>query len=338
MAEVPQEILRARRTAALARGTLALCGLGAVIGNPGLVTSPALALIGFGCIVATALVELAAPRASWLVLEESVGGITAILIIGLGPERVSILSLLWLAAVASGVLARGGRMFWVGRALLLLALALPVVREREASFAYLALVLAALALLLTCGRVTRELRGMLERARYDADHDSLTGALSLAAFRAGLDQLAGPASTAEIAVLLVDVDGFGTINKTSGHRAGDAALIALVDQARAAAGDAHLIGRLGGDEFALAVHDPDPITLGRRLLAALSEPGDGRLALDACIGIARMPSDGCDAESVLRAVDVALRVAKRTGRRQVSLYAAGRSPQAAAGREPISSG
>jgi EAL domain-containing protein (putative c-di-GMP-specific phosphodiesterase class I) len=41
----------------------------------------------------------------------------------------------------------------------------------------------------------------------------------------------------------------------------------------------------------------------------------------ACIGIALIPRDGHDAETLLRAVDVALRVAKRTGRRHVSFYA-----------------
>lgn len=140
------------------------------------------------------------------------------------PERVTILSLLWLTGVASGVLARGGRMFWVGRAMMLIALGLPAIFVQRPALPYFGFVVATLALLLTCGRVTRELRGMLERARYDADHDSLTGALSRAAFRSGLDQLASAAVGSELAVLLVDLDGFGSINKTNGHGAGDAAM------------------------------------------------------------------------------------------------------------------
>ena len=52
------------------------------------------------------------------------------LIIGFGPAQVTPLTLLWLAAVASGVLARGGREHWVGRALLLVALALPIARHQ----------------------------------------------------------------------------------------------------------------------------------------------------------------------------------------------------------------
>jgi hypothetical protein len=42
-------------------------------------------------------------------------------------------SYVWLTAVASGVLARGGRAHWVGRALLLIALAMPIVRYQTAT-------------------------------------------------------------------------------------------------------------------------------------------------------------------------------------------------------------
>jgi diguanylate cyclase (GGDEF)-like protein len=323
VAEVPEEMLRARRTAALTRAAVGLCGVVLIVHTQNLANAPGLALIGLGIVVLSAFVQYALPRPRWLVLEESLAGLAGLLVIGSGHERVTIISLLWLAGVASGVLARGGRMYWVGRALMLIGLALPVIRERQASLPYFAFIVATLALLLTCGRVTRELRGMLERARHDADHDSLTGALSRAAFRSGLDQLAGDAAESELAVLLVDLDGFGSINKTSGHSAGDAALVAVVDRARGMVADGDLIGRLGGDEFALAVRDPDPVALGRQLLTELDAPGDAHPALAASIGVARMPADGQDAESVLRAVDVALRVAKRTGTRTVSLYAGG---------------
>jgi hypothetical protein len=85
---------------------------------------------------------------------------------------VTPLTLLWLVAVAVGVLARGGRAHWVGRALVLGALEVPIVRHQTLSPRYGCLYLAAVALLLTCGRVTQELRNMLDQARYDADHDA----------------------------------------------------------------------------------------------------------------------------------------------------------------------
>ncbi len=90
---------------------------------------PVLVLIGFAIIFATALVQLVAPRAEWIKIEESLAPVSAILIVGLGPERITTPWLLWLVAVACGVLARGGRVFWIGRAMLLASLALPIVRH-----------------------------------------------------------------------------------------------------------------------------------------------------------------------------------------------------------------
>jgi hypothetical protein len=126
----------------------------------------------------TAAVQLTVLRWEWLKVEESLAAVAAVLIVGLGSQRVTVLLLLWLAAIASGVLARGGRVHWFGRAMVLASLAAPIVREQGLRLDYAAFVIATLALLLTCGRVTRELQTLLDAARSDADHDSLTGALA----------------------------------------------------------------------------------------------------------------------------------------------------------------
>ena len=60
--QVPSEVLRARRTAALARGVLGLCGLAVVLADPQLVPWAWPAIAGFGFIVATAIVQFALPR------------------------------------------------------------------------------------------------------------------------------------------------------------------------------------------------------------------------------------------------------------------------------------
>jgi diguanylate cyclase (GGDEF)-like protein len=277
---------------------------------------------GFAIIAATAAVQLAMPHTDWLRLEESLAPLSAVLIIGLGPEQVGVLSLLWLAAVASGVIARGGRVGGVGRALLLASLLLPIVRHGTVTLPYAGLLMAAIALLLTCGRMTRELRGMLDRARHAADHDGLTQALSRVAFRDRLDRVASEHERhRNLAVLLVDLDRFGTINKTAGHAAGDALLISVVSRLSELVSEHGFVGRLGGDEFGLVVTAPDPVAFARRILDRLGSEQGGLPIVSACIGIALIPRDGRDAETLLRAVDVALRVAKRTGRRHVSVYA-----------------
>ena len=320
---LPSGLVRARRTAATARGAMGIAGLLLALLWPPEHTSSVLAGLGFAIILATSVVQWLAPRAEWLVLEESLSSISGVLIIGLGPALVTPLSLLWLTAVASGVLARGGRVHWIGRALVLGSLALPIVRYQAATPRYACLCLAAVALLLTCGRVTQELRAMLDRARYDADHDGLTGAVSRTAFREMLDRIADRTlDEGSAALLLVDLDNFGHVNKTAGHAAGDALLCSLVERMRAAL-PGSVIGRLGGDEFAAIIRSDAPEEVAQQLVDSLNGPesADGASSLHASIGMALTPRDGEDADGLLRAVDVALRVAKRSGRHQLSVYA-----------------
>ncbi|MFZ1994504.1 MAG: EAL domain-containing protein [Solirubrobacteraceae bacterium] len=330
--EMPAGLRRARRSAAVGRAGLAIAGaLIALTEAP--VTRhhsppPVLVLAGFAIIFATALVQLIAPRAEWVKVEESLAPVAGILIVGLGPEQITVWWLLWLVAVACGVLARGGRVFWVGRAMLLASLALPIVRHGQVSLTYACVCLAAITLLLICGRVTQELRAMLDKARYDADHDGLTGALNRAAFRRALDAFL--ADGGDGAVLLLDLDNFGAINKSAWHAAGDAALRRVVEHMARVAGDTGIVGRLGGDEFAVILTGPEPEQVARRMLAGVIAKPERAPALGASIGMAQFPCDGEDAESLLRAVDVALRVAKRTGISQLAVYAgdpiAGRGP------------
>ena len=73
------------------------------------------------------------------------------------------LSVLWLVAVASGVLARGGRQLWVGRTLVLIALVLPRPLHRTDQ-RLRRFFIATVGLLLTSGRLTIELNELLSRA------------------------------------------------------------------------------------------------------------------------------------------------------------------------------
>ena len=162
-------ILRARRTAAKTRMAMGAIGIALIVAQPGLLPHPTLGLLGFATIELTAIVQFAVLRPSWLKIEESAAGVAAILIIGFGDQHVTVLSILWLAAIASGVMARGGRAHWVGSAIVFGALALPVIRADHLSGDYAAMCVAALALLLTCGRLTRELNFMLREARRQAE-------------------------------------------------------------------------------------------------------------------------------------------------------------------------
>jgi diguanylate cyclase (GGDEF)-like protein len=316
--EASAHVLRARRTAAVARAGLAIVGIALVATNSWLAAHPLEAGAGFAFIVLTSSIQLVAPRLRWLRIEESVAGLAGVLIVGLGDQRVNVLQVLWLAAVASGVLARGGRVHWIGRAVLLTSLAMPVVLMQTLRPSHAGLCVAAIGLLLTCGRLTRELSHLLAHARFEADHDGLTGAMSRGSFRAALDNLEHAQRDGDAALLLVDLDNFGLMNKQNGHAAGDALLATTVDMLSDLLGRGTQIGRLGGDEFGAIVPGRDAETLAQTVLDALAQPP---VVLAASVGIAHAGRHGSDAEALLRAADVALRVAKRSGKRQISTYA-----------------
>jgi diguanylate cyclase (GGDEF)-like protein len=319
--EVSRHVLHARRAAAAAPALLGLCGVVVVLRDRSLVAQPLFAFVGFGIILVTAALQLLAPRSDWLKIQESLAPAANVLIVGLGGQQVTVLSVVWLAAVATGVLARGGRLHWIGGVLLLGSLALPIVREQRLGIDYAGLCAATIALLVTCGRLTRELRELLDGARHDAEHDGLTGALSRVAFRVTLERIAADSEASGVAaLLLIDLDNFGQVNKSQGHAAGDALLASVVSQVRDTIGPEGVVGRLGGDEFAAIVSGPQPALIARTLLDNFERPDFGGHAVGSSVGVARVPRDGRDAETLLRAGDVALRVAKRSGKQQVSFY------------------
>ena len=117
--ERDEHVVRARRTAACTRIAMGVIGVALLLTEPRLLVHPALGLAGFAAIASTAIVQLAAPHPRWLGVEESLSALAGVLIIGLGSQHVSALELLWLVAIASGVLARGGRAHWLGRNIVL---------------------------------------------------------------------------------------------------------------------------------------------------------------------------------------------------------------------------
>jgi diguanylate cyclase (GGDEF)-like protein len=318
-------VQRARRTAAWARAAIGFAGIALIVVKPNLLDVPALGIAGFATIVATAAVHLRARRVKLLKFEESLAGVAAVLIVGLGDQRVDVLSVLWLAAVASGVMARGGRVHWIGRTIVLSALVLPILRERSLSAEYAGLVIASIALLLTIGRLTVELNNLLRKARWDADHDDLTGLLSRNAFHIALQKASARADEQRpLSLLMFDLDGFGAINKTAGQAAGDALLAKFGELLLTQSTGGALGGRLGGDEFAILLPGADALALADRVLQSLSQGEEDGRRIATSAGIAQAPRDGNDAEALLRGADIALRVAKKaTGDGQVSVYSGG---------------
>ena len=313
------EVARARRYAARVRILLALVGGGLLAVDPALTSQPVPAAIGFAVIGVTGIVEWAVQNERWLAVEEALSCVAVVCMVGFNGGDVNLVSMLWLVAAASGVLARGGRVGVVSRVVVVGTLLSPVVTQGAMSPEAIGFAAASVALLLATGRISRETAELLHRARHDAAHDSLTGLLSRASFRSQVDRLTAVATVDRPATLIaMDLDDFGAINKRLGHAAGDRLLVQAARAMEETLREGDVLGRLGGDEFAALVFCEDPVPVAERLLDAVAS--NGVRGSSGCAGIASSPHDGIGAEALLAAADVALRISKRAGRNAVSVY------------------
>ena len=155
-----------------------------------------------------------------------------------------------------------------------------------------------------------------------AHHDGLTALPNRVLFRQEMErELARARGGDAVAVLCVDLDHFKRVNDTLGHAAGDALLQGAADRLRACVRETDIVARLGGDEFAivqLQAEQPRAATvLAERLIADLSRPFDiegHQVVVGASVGIALAPSDGTEADQLMKSADMALYRAKADGR------------------------
>jgi diguanylate cyclase (GGDEF)-like protein len=201
-----------------------------------------------------------------------------------------------------------------------------IVAVAIAGFGVLAVLLIAL--------LYRELRRRIE-AEHRAARRALTDALTGLHNRRSLDRTAelkwrdALRDRTELALAMVDVDNFKSINDQLGHRHGDMALRCVARAIRQTLRRGHDIGaRYGGDEFAILL----PATAGESALVLLDELRDAlaRVALERAIatptlsiGVASMiptPDDSLD--ELFRVADAALYEAKERGRDRTVMAAA----------------
>jgi len=143
-----------------------------------------------------------------------------------------------------------------------------------------------------------------------ASHDPLTGLVNRRGFERELDAAVADAdrSRTPIAVALVDVDAFKSVNDARGHAGGDALLRSTAAELCALLPAGALVGRLGGDEFAIALPRTDDRTAARVVEAARV-----RVSHPLSVGVAsRLPGEPVG--EWLRRADAALYEAKHLGR------------------------
>jgi diguanylate cyclase (GGDEF)-like protein len=121
-----------------------------------------------------------------------------------------------------------------------------------------------------------------------------------------------------LALLILDLDDFKTINDNHGHPVGDAILRQVAERAQSMLRSGDTLARIGGDEFAIVapgVHGDAVQNLARSVCAAVStQYSDARTpAPSASIGWAVFPEDGPDFEALLRAADERMLRSKHPG-------------------------
>lgn len=161
-----------------------------------------------------------------------------------------------------------------------------------------------------------------ERLAYEATHDGLTGVANRTDTMTHLSQALGRyrRSDHQLAVLLVDIDGFKSINDAHGHSTGDQLLCQLAKRISETTRVGDFVGRIGGDEFVVIAEPmedlPNAMDLAGRLMESVSRPlpiEELNLTVTATVGVA-FATPISRPEDLLRDADLALFEAKAEGR------------------------
>ena len=99
----------------------------------------------------------------------------------------------------------------------------------------------------------------LESALFDATMDALTGVANRKSFDAEIRRLAGDAMNSgdDLALLMIDIDHFKTVNDTWGHQIGDDVLRHVANTLRQSMRGKDHVARYGGEEFAMILPNTD---------------------------------------------------------------------------------
>lgn len=177
-------------------------------------------------------------------------------------------------------------------------------------------------------RYQDELRSNYRQTMIMAVTDTLTGLHNRNYMEIHLGNLVAYAqdNSKPLAILMIDIDRFKSVNDTFGHAAGDAVLRELGARISSKIRGIDLASRYGGEEFVVIMPDTDldlaTVVAERLRQTVWSNPfhlssGNSDLAVTISIGVAGVGREVSDASALLQRADEALYAAKQGGRNRV---------------------
>lgn len=166
--------------------------------------------------------------------------------------------------------------------------------------------------------------------QHQAFHDPLTGLANRALLTERTEQalVRSVRSGASVAVALVDLDGFKSVNDSLGHQTGDIVLCEVARRLESLVRSEDTVARLGGDEFVVLVDDVSGLEETRLLAERICEVLRPRFtlpgwdyAVTASVGVAIGSASEVDVHELLRDADTAMYVAKTSGKDSVKIFA-----------------
>ncbi len=180
------------------------------------------------------------------------------------------------------------------------------------------------------------------RLAFLAQHDGLTGLPNRNLLRQQMDEMLmhRRRRAEKVAVLVLGLDNFKSVNDTLGHGVDDKLLRGVAKRLRSTLHEEDTVARLNSDEFAIVqpglARPEDAVLFAKRLLEAISDPFvlDGHsVVIGATIGIAMASGDGDDSEKLLKNADMALSRAKNETRGTFSFFESGMDARAQSRRK-----
>ncbi|MGM0632360.1 MAG: diguanylate cyclase domain-containing protein [Pseudomonadota bacterium] len=168
-----------------------------------------------------------------------------------------------------------------------------------------------------------------EKIWHNAHHDLLTGLPNRRLFLDRLEQEVKHTKRSGelLALLFMDLDGFKEVNDSFGHEAGDRLLSDVAERIAECVREADTVARLGGDEFTVILtgvrQRNDIQRVAQTIIDALAMPfpiSEQLVRISGSIGITLYPLDATTPDTLLRAADQAMYMAKKSGSNRVCFY------------------